>query len=208
MKFNKLLIIPLILRYPTEQASSKKQKPNPDTENIMRQIFGNTPVTSSVVPKVSKSKKLEQIKPTTVNKQVVPQQQFPPLPPPAQEDPQVDFDNLDDFDYNNFELDGDEDNFDENDSSQSNGKKRRVLTKNQRLAANVRERKRMNIMNDAFVNLKAVLPQKTGRKRRKMSRLDIVIGALEYISYLDELLQTDGPIENNFEAYQRSLDFY
>ena len=95
-------------------------------------------------------------------------------------------------------------------SLMSNGidRKKRVLTKAQRKAANQRERKRMNIMNDSFVNLRAALPISTGRKRRKMSRLDIVIGAMEYIDYLNSLLDKEGPIEINFEAYQNSLYMY
>ena len=95
-------------------------------------------------------------------------------------------------------------------SLMSNGidRKKRVLTKEQRKAANQRERKRMNIMNDSFVNLRAALPISTGRKRRKMSRLDIVIGAMEYIDYLNSLLESEGPFEINFEAYQNTLYMY
>ena len=78
--------------------------------------------------------------------------------------------------------------YDENEQTQT--KKKRVLSSNQRTAANIRERKRMSIMNDAFVDLRHKLPISTGRKRRKMSRLDIVIGAMEYISYLDSLLSS------------------
>jgi hypothetical protein len=87
------------------------------------------------------------------------------------------------------------------------GKKKRVLTREQRLKANVRERNRMHIMNDSFVQLRQVLPQTTGRKRRKMSRLDIVMSACEYIVYLDLLLQSDQPQEINFESYLNSIDF-
>ena len=120
---------------------------------------------------------------------------------------------LDNLDCDNFDLDedfdGEYDDDDTNDSLQQAGKKRRVLTKNQRVAANQRERKRMGIMNEAFQNLKLALPHKTGRKRRKMSRLDIVCGALEYIGYLGDMLDsTTGPIELNFEAYQNSLDLF
>lgn len=120
---------------------------------------------------------------------------------------------LDNLDCDNFDLDedfdGEYDDDDTNDSLQQAGKKRRVLTKTQRVAANQRERKRMGIMNEAFENLKQALPHKTGRKRRKMSRLDIVCGALEYIGYLSDMLDsTTGPIELNFEAYQNSLDLF
>jgi len=92
-----------------------------------------------------------------------------------------------------------------NNSVNNENKKKRVLTRHQRIAANQRERKRMNIMNESFVKLREALPINTGRKRRKMSRLDIVIGAIEYIAYLDSLLQSEEPCEINFEAYQNSL---
>jgi hypothetical protein len=92
-----------------------------------------------------------------------------------------------------------------NNSVTNENKKKRVLTRQQRIAANQRERKRMNIMNESFVKLREALPINTGRKRRKMSRLDIVIGAIEYIAYLDSLLQSDEPCEINFEEYQNSL---
>ena len=93
-------------------------------------------------------------------------------------------------------------------SSINGEKKKRVLTRGQRVAANQRERKRMNIMNEAFNDLRQALPISTGRKRRKMSRLDIAIGAMEYISYLDSLLKSKGPYTINFDAYQDSLYFY
>ena len=115
---------------------------------------------------------------------------------------------------NCFENEFDEDDsyengmesFDFNSSTMSSEmKKKRVLTKSQRVAANHRERKRMNIMNDSFVKLRQALPISTGRKRRKMSRLDIVVGAMEYISYLDSLLESGEPCEIDFEAYQTKL---
>ena len=98
--------------------------------------------------------------------------------------------------------------FSDNDqSSTCDSKKKRVLSKSQRVAANQRERKRMGIMNQSFSNLRQSLPISTGRKRRKMSRLDIVVGAIEYIEYLNELLKGDGPYEINFDAYQNSFLF-
>jgi hypothetical protein len=88
------------------------------------------------------------------------------------------------------------------DDEQQSNKKKRILTSNQRTAANIRERKRMTIMNDAFVDLRHKLPISTGRKRRKMSRLDIVIGAMEYISYLDSLLKNQSNSEYLNNTYQ------
>lgn len=103
-----------------------------------------------------------------------------------------------------------DDHHDEANDSQI--KKKRVLNRNQRVAANQRERKRMNIMNESYSRLRHALPISAGRKRRKMSRLDIVVGAMEYIDYLDQLLEThndaDGPIRIDFEAYQNRMYDY
>ncbi len=101
----------------------------------------------------------------------------------------------------------DDDDDDESISPNGDAHKRRVLTREQRLAANVRERKRVNIMNGAFANLRQALPIATGRKRRKMSRLDIVEGAIEYIQYLDELLANELPGPIDFDSYQNNLFF-
>ncbi|CAF1342242.1 unnamed protein product [Didymodactylos carnosus] len=67
-------------------------------------------------------------------------------------------------------------------------KKRRILSKDQRTEANQRERRRMETMNSAYANLREILPHKNGRKRRKMSRIDIVVGAIDYIHKLETLL--------------------
>ena len=105
-----------------------------------------------------------------------------------------------------------EDDNDENSLSYSinsfGEKKKRVLSRTQRVAANQRERKRMNIMNDSYTKLRQVLPISTGRKRRKMSRLDIVVGAMEYISYLAELVERDEPCEIKFDIFKNSLYTY
>ncbi|KAI3383407.1 hypothetical protein SNEBB_002117 [Seison nebaliae] len=66
-------------------------------------------------------------------------------------------------------------NFEESvDDDTTTSKKRRVLTHNQRLAANYREKKRMGILNNAFDELKCVLPMRIGTKRRRVSRVDIM----------------------------------
>ena len=67
-------------------------------------------------------------------------------------------------------------------------KKRRILSRPQRQEANRRERHRMEIVNEAYENLKNVLPFKKGRKRQKMSRMDTVDGAIGYIHSLLEIL--------------------
>ncbi len=69
-----------------------------------------------------------------------------------------------------------------------NPKKKRFLNSSQRVAANLREKNRMSKINEAIVDLKHKLPITVGRKRRKLSRLDTVNAAIEYISYLDSLL--------------------
>ena len=73
-------------------------------------------------------------------------------------------------------------------------KKRRILSRPQRQEANRRERQRMEIINDAYENLRNVLPFKKGRKRQKMSRMDTVDGAIRYIHSLLETL--NGPNYN------------
>jgi hypothetical protein len=60
-------------------------------------------------------------------------------------------------------------------------------------------------MNGAFVDLRQVLPIGSGRKRRKMSRQDIVEGAIEYIKYLDELLNSPNPGPIDFEGYRHHM---
>jgi hypothetical protein len=74
-------------------------------------------------------------------------------------------------------------------------KKRRVLSCSQREEANRRERHRMEIINQAYERLRNVLPFKKGRKRKIMSRIDTVDGAIEYIQSLLEILY--GPNYNS-----------
>ena len=75
-----------------------------------------------------------------------------------------------------------------NQQSDHEQKKRRVLSRSQRQEANRRERQRMDIINDAYEQLRNVLPFKKGRKRQKMSRMDTVDGAIRYIHTLLETL--------------------
>ncbi|CAF3590457.1 unnamed protein product [Rotaria sp. Silwood1] len=67
-------------------------------------------------------------------------------------------------------------------------KKRRILSRLQRKEANRRERHRMEIINQAYEDLRNVLPFRKGRKRQKMSRMDTVDGAIQYIQSLLEIL--------------------
>ena len=110
-----------------------------------------------------------------------------------------------DIDENDYDDDEDEENYSVNSFGE---RKKRVLTRTQRIAANQRERKRMNIMNQSYMKLRQVLPISTGRKRRKMSRLDIVVGAMEYISYLAELVERDEPCEIKFDIFKNCLYDY
>ncbi|CAM4898296.1 unnamed protein product [Rotaria socialis] len=79
-------------------------------------------------------------------------------------------------------------------NNNENRKKRRVLSRPQRQEANRRERQRMDIINQAYEELRSVLPFKKGRKRQKMSRMDTVDGAIRYIHTLLETLH--GPHYN------------
>lgn len=67
-------------------------------------------------------------------------------------------------------------------------RKRRRLSRQQREEANRRERHRMEIINQAYEDLRSVLPFKNGRKRQKLSRMDTVDGAIQYIEILLEML--------------------
>ncbi|RNA32028.1 Helix-loop-helix DNA-binding domain [Brachionus plicatilis] len=114
----------------------------------------------------------------------------------AEEYEELDYENFD-FSLNGSQLD-----------SQSNmERKKRILTRSQRIAANMRERKRMCIMNDCYVNLREALPITTGRKRRKMSRLDIVVGAMEYIAYLEQLLERDYLLQKQIRYHYLHVPF-
>ncbi|ESP01560.1 hypothetical protein LOTGIDRAFT_172594 [Lottia gigantea] len=66
-------------------------------------------------------------------------------------------------------------------------RRRRKQTPVQRGAANLRERKRMFYLNDAFDALKKSLPKKDSKSR--LSRIDTLKTAIDYIQGLSELLQ-------------------
>lgn len=53
----------------------------------------------------------------------------------------------------------------------------------------------MEVMNQAYERLQNVLPFKNGRKRKKMSRIDTVDGAIEHIQSLLDILY--GPNYNS-----------
>ncbi|PIO74132.1 Helix-loop-helix DNA-binding domain protein [Teladorsagia circumcincta] len=71
-------------------------------------------------------------------------------------------------------------------------KKRRMeITGKQRVAANERERKRMNSINRGFDYLRQRLPCNTHEK--KLSKVDTLRGAMEYIRKLQAVLEQELP---------------
>lgn len=63
-----------------------------------------------------------------------------------------------------------------------------------RQAANVRERRRMQSINDAFEGLRSHIPTLPYEKR--LSKVDTLRLAIGYINFLAELVQSDMPIRN------------
>ncbi|XP_037330973.2 fer3-like protein [Pungitius pungitius] len=66
-------------------------------------------------------------------------------------------------------------------------KRRRVITVVQRQAANVRERKRMFSLNEAFDELRRKVP--TFAYEKRLSRIDTLRLAIVYISFMTDLLE-------------------
>lgn len=64
-----------------------------------------------------------------------------------------------------------------------------------RQAANVRERRRMQSINDAFEGLRSHIP--TLPYEKKLSKVDTLRLAIGYINFLAELVQSDLPIRNS-----------
>jgi len=71
-------------------------------------------------------------------------------------------------------------------------KRRRIITADQRRAANVRERRRMSHLNDAFDGLRKRVP--TFAYEKKLSRIETLRLAVTYIRFMADLLgSVDGP---------------
>ncbi|XP_013391376.1 pancreas transcription factor 1 subunit alpha [Lingula anatina] len=91
-----------------------------------------------------------------------------------------------------------------NDSSSSIGKVRRRRKKGagqqvfQRQAANLRERKRMQSINEAFEGLRAHIPTLPYEKR--LSKVDTLKLAIGYISFLTEIVQSDLQSKENINT--------
>lgn len=90
-----------------------------------------------------------------------------------------------------------------NESSGTSGKvrRRRVQTPHQRKAANVRERRRMCTMNNAFDELRKRLPAFDYEK--KLSRIETLKLAMTYISFMKDLSEGQEPHDINLPQYQR-----
>lgn len=72
----------------------------------------------------------------------------------------------------------------------SKPRRRRIITVVQRQAANVRERKRMFSLNEAFDELRRKVP--TFAYEKRLSRIDTLRLAIVYISFMTELLRQHG----------------
>ena len=70
-------------------------------------------------------------------------------------------------------------------------KRKRKINKNQRSAANMRERRRMVHLNDAFEVLRETIPVFPYEK--KLSRIQTLKLAIDYISFMTEFLQDTSP---------------
>ncbi len=194
-------------------------EPSFDTNYILNEIFKKTDDNSIEQPQAKKSKRAYNKKPKQVQNDVASSKLQEPndyqlnnncvsylnYNDVQQLNSRIQLQQNGDFDENDYDDDEDEENYSVNSFGE---RKKRVLTRTQRIAANQRERKRMNIMNQSYMKLRQVLPISTGRKRRKMSRLDIVVGAMEYISYLAELVERDEPCEIKFDIFKNCLYDY
>lgn len=79
-------------------------------------------------------------------------------------------------------------------------KRKRVINRVQRKAANVRERRRMVTLNDAFEHLKTRIPR--GTKDKKLSRIDTLRTAISYITNMQKMLvMADKQEMNSYNQY-------
>ena len=82
-------------------------------------------------------------------------------------------------------------------------KRRRVQTPSQRKAANVRERKRMFHLNEAFDALRTRLPAFNYEK--KLSRIETLKLAMTYISFMKEVTTGKDPRDVVLKKYEDSM---
>ncbi|NXC48442.1 FER3L protein, partial [Penelope pileata] len=74
-------------------------------------------------------------------------------------------------------------------------RRKRVITYAQRQAANIRERKRMFNLNEAFDQLRRKVP--TFAYEKRLSRIETLRLAIVYISFMTELLDSSGGQEES-----------
>lgn len=88
-------------------------------------------------------------------------------------------------------------------------KRKRIITPVQRTAANVRERKRMCNLNDAFESLRKIVP--TFAYEKKLSRIETLRLAIRYISFMagvvDKGNTSPQPNPLDFVQNAQNLDF-
>jgi len=89
-------------------------------------------------------------------------------------------------------------------SSTTKRKRRRIITADQRRAANVRERRRMSHLNDAFDGLRKRVP--TFAYEKKLSRIETLRLAVTYIRFMADLLGTldGGPLPGSYDLLSGS----
>ena len=68
-------------------------------------------------------------------------------------------------------------------------KRKRVATVAQRRAANIRERRRMFNLNEAFDKLRRKVP--TFAYEKRLSRIETLRLAITYIAFMDQVIRTD-----------------
>lgn len=86
-------------------------------------------------------------------------------------------------------------------------KRKRVINKVQRKAANIRERRRMVTLNEAFERLKQRIPR--GSKDKKLSRIDTLRTAISYITSMQKMLimadSQESTAMTSYPAYQYQM---
>lgn len=83
-------------------------------------------------------------------------------------------------------------------------KRKRVQTYQQRKAANIRERRRMFHLNEAFDELRKRLPAFNYEKR--LSRIETLRLAITYISFMKEITDGKDPKDIKLKAYKKLED--
>ncbi|XP_062570254.1 pancreas transcription factor 1 subunit alpha-like [Saccostrea cucullata] len=85
-------------------------------------------------------------------------------------------------------------------------KRKRVQSKSQRKAANVRERKRMFHLNTAFDDLRKRLPAFNYEKR--LSRIETLKLAMTYISFMKEISEGEDPKNVKLKPHKETYDMF